>query len=286
MAPFDSPAEILTPDVFVVAFSFLELRDLMACSRVSREFYTCTLDQSLWESFACRRFGSRLVASTIPLYHGNYHKMMADDNLLGALPTLLHVKPSHWTLNVPNQRYFCCHIPCIKWDRLARTLLLYFDVIGEVDLRHPRNSRIGCHPLHRPPLPAVTPHGFLNNAAESCHILYEYQESQGRRRRHYQGYLVFPDTIFSIPGTYKFCFGNQFLRSPLSDYEAVHLLTVADGERGLSIAAFEREGGNSRKVYYTTKDPPIEQHKSEANEQQSSSAEEKEVTWFHPRPPF
>ena len=57
--------------------------------------------ETVGEGLAYRRFGKELVESTLPLYHDDYHAMLADDDRLGALPTLLHLKPSNWILNIP-----------------------------------------------------------------------------------------------------------------------------------------------------------------------------------------
>ena len=53
----------------------------------------------------------------------------------------------------------------------------------------------------------------------------------------------FLPTFFNTPGTYFFCYANQFSGLVLPDYKEVPILTIAADEKGLTTAAFEREGG-------------------------------------------
>ncbi len=295
MSNLAHPTDLLTADVLVASFLFLDFRDLIAVGRVSQEFRTCAADKSLWKALTYRRFGCRLVEATLHLYHGDYHRMMVDDNRLGALPTLLNLKPSNWLAN-SSDRHYCCNVPCIKWDRVAKTLLLFFDVTGESDLRHPRTSSIQCMPFERTRFPTLRPstvrllhhgQGAINFPAAECDILYEYHESQLRKRIHYQGYLVFPEATFNTPGTYKFCYANRNVWALEMDYEEVPILTIADGENCLSSAAFEREGGVERKIYFSGHEPLMDRKSEESiAADQKVDRNDMQIRWFHPCPAF
>jgi hypothetical protein len=245
-------------------FSYLNLVDVGTCRKVSKSFHntlvpTLTTNTCLWYNLACQRFGKPLVDATVHLYNhdensimktnNSYYTMLVDDNRVAALPTLLHVPPCRWRYNHHPSKsnvYSCCYIPCIKWHRSKHEVHIYFDVKGASTLRHPS---VACQLMVVPSAweqtmmqvtgtssMSMTKHYRRNHRTTflptSCHVYYQHQEpTPSPGRRHYQGYVVFPESYFHMAGTYYFGYQHHDVHRNLSawaDYKESKIFTITE----------------------------------------------------------
>lgn len=130
---------LLPKDALMRIVLKLEIRDVAKAALVSKQFCDAVKEDSLWQEFAERRYGSHVTSATKHLYD-TYKEMMQDDNRRGALPTLRGTWESRWKYNNSHRfpdRFYCCTIVGIQWHRPSNKLLLYLDARGERDLSSP-----------------------------------------------------------------------------------------------------------------------------------------------------
>ena len=138
---------MLPRDLLLKLFSHLGTpRDLVICSAVCQLFADAASEPELWHEVAVHKYGTIVADSTIHLYEGNWKNMVKDDNKRGALPTLTFSRPSFRRYDEENRgidnRFDCCIVTGVQWDRQNGKVRVYLDARGETDLSHPRESAL------------------------------------------------------------------------------------------------------------------------------------------------
>lgn len=110
----DLDANSLVPKI--LAYLGTTKSEILSCELVCKSWRR---QSSLaWEEFAQRRYGKDVADATVALYNGNWRAMVADDNRLGALPTL---EPG-FQFVIDDEE---CSITQVKWNRVTNEIRVY-----------------------------------------------------------------------------------------------------------------------------------------------------------------
>ena len=187
---------MLPRDLIVKVFSHLGTpRDLAICSAVCRLFADVASEPELWHELAVHKYGTIVADKTIYLYEGNWKNMLKDDNKRGALPTLTFSKPCfRWdgeeNRGIADNRFDCCIVTGVQWDRQNGKVRVYLDARGETDLSHPRKSALLVAARETGNVRQYKPESWLEDVGKNGH---------------YKGCLVF-DAALLARGHCGFCY--------------------------------------------------------------------------------
>ena len=237
---------ILTNDVIVHMLSMLGVvKDIGNAAMVCTKFRDAANDNdALWKEIAIRRYGERVTIATARIYDNNFKQMIKDDNIRGAMPTLQGVWKSSWKYNTPDgQRFYCCLVTSIKLDRLRNKVLIFLDARGERDLRSPRTSGIWIRETSNNDNVQQHLTSLIDNRRLSADVrihnpdnvtLLNYRSySFPQRRGCHKGVLEIDAWLFTIPGSYHFCYANAIpdkYRGLFPDYDECMLFELKQGQ--------------------------------------------------------
>jgi hypothetical protein len=255
-------------EILVKIFVFVGApKDICSCSLVCRAFQRSTSSSILWQELAHLKFGQLLAANTAGLYNDNWKRMMMDDNKKGALPTLENDIVCNWKPNNSQGHYYCCIVTAVKWHRELKELRVYLDVRGERDLRHPIGSSVTRRIDGRQANGSATATRFLSELTDTFSEehpavlqrrhrpadLQRHHRAFGDRRRHYKGYLSFPEHLFEVSGQYFFCYACRDHAD--GDYESVCIFSVPYGGFERAFDAYSSE--TTPRICYKTDISPF-----------------------------
>ena len=219
--------DIIPQDLLVQILTFVATpSDLAHCAASCKALQKASNSPDLWRLMCEWRFGKEIATQTVveEHYYGMdaWKQMMQDDCRKAALPTLqwwnedtssYEGKACFWTGNdIELQRCYCCWVECMKWDRVNGRILLFLDVRGEDDLRHPETRSFQLR-------------------TQSSSIIWGgrwVSEQQKEATGHYKGFLVISDSYFSgrraKEGLFQFSYASN---APIFfDYEKMTLFEV------------------------------------------------------------
>jgi hypothetical protein len=220
-----STVHLLPRDVLVKIFSHLGTpRDMFTSSTVCRFFADAASEPELWHEMAVLKYGAAVADGTIHLYQGNWKSMVADDNKLGALPTL-ELSQSRVLILCSAEMISVhrCVVSGVQWDRQNGKVRVHLDANasgergdgGPPDLQHPRGSTVDVR----------SDNGVETYGAES------WNEEVGLPGHHYKGCLIFDELIFSreessfqfnytnFPSCGKICYMLNLLPGNLGSFQ-------------------------------------------------------------------
>lgn len=207
----------------ILAPHLSEAKELGRISLVCSQFHRAAQEDALWYQAAKNRYGCAITTLTKKHVGGddeqsyqNWKQVLKDDNSQVAMPTLkMRPKPCFWKYNdggappganLPDM-FYCCVIVGIKWFRSTNRLAIFIDARGEPDLRRPR--------------PCIECSAWCKSLSTGSWLSSFNKKKPG----HYKGCLLFDARWFEKPGTYRFCYNDEY-----NDYGYTELFTIPELE--------------------------------------------------------
>jgi len=240
-AGVNAHGEVLTDDIVALIVQFMlfphgmqasahrepfPLRPIHHCALASRGWASVLFCDDLWSMIAhCLWPQSCTGPTVLQTYNLSVNTspwlgLVATGNKSGAWPCAVvhngssvykHARPGYW---------FECKVLMVRWDRLSRTVRVYFDAKGESDLRDPASSAIIVSPVA-----AQREKSWASQKKADASRSLTSVESQFfvSRAGHIKGYVAYNEShLFADtqnPGL-MFCFAN---RTASGDYPPVQL---------------------------------------------------------------